>query len=190
MTKKKVILLITGIVLLLVCVGILLAFLLQKEDTPDNNLPSDDMTYTVQVKDGNETPFEEVGVYIYEDASMQELVWYDTTDKDGKMQFTDVPSDTYVAVLSDVPQGYLTEEYYPLTGELTEIILSSGLMTDEDMQNMTYDLGDVMMDFVIVDTEGVEYRLSELLQTKKAVVLNFWYIECQPCKQEKQCPTA
>jgi thiol-disulfide isomerase/thioredoxin len=45
-------------------------------------------------------------------------------------------------------------------------------------------LGDMMMDFSITDCEGTEYQLFELLNEKKAVMLNFWYLNCEPCKME------
>ncbi len=185
MTTKKKILLAAGIVLLVAAVAILLGLLLPSCGQQDAPAPKDDsISYTVQVKNANEQPFAGVGVYIYEDETQAELVWYDTTNENGEMFFTGALSDTYVAVLDDVPQGYATEEFYPLTGERTEIILRSGIMTEEDMQALSYSLGDVMMDFTIVDTDGVEHTLSELLKTKKAVVLNFWFIECQPCNLE------
>ena len=41
-----------------------------------------------------------------------------------------------------------------------------------------------MFDFTVTDTENNTYKLSELLQQKKAVVLNFWFEQCGPCKAE------
>ena len=34
------------------------------------------------------------------------------------------------------------------------------------------------------DGFNVEIRVSELLEEKKAVVLNFWYLNCNPCRME------
>lgn len=45
-------------------------------------------------------------------------------------------------------------------------------------------LGSQMPDFTIVDTEGNSYTLYELLEEKKAVVLNFWFINCPYCVME------
>ena len=140
------------------------------------------VAYTVTVKSVAGIPLSGVGVYIYEDSTMNELVWFDKTNENGVMTFTDVPRDTYVAVLSDVPTGYKVEDFYALTGENTEILLEAGQM--EDVKELTYQLGDMMMDFSVTDVNGTVYQFSELLKQKKAVVLNFWYIACQPCNLE------
>ena len=186
MTKKKIVLLIVGIVLLVACVGVLLGLLLPSCGASDveETVPTGELTYTVQVKNASDKPLADVGVYIYEDETLAELVWYDTTNAEGNMSFTNAASNAYVAVLSDVPAGYAVEEYYPLTGELTQIILSAGMLSAEDMENTTYKLGDMMADFSVTTPDGTVYTLSELLKTKRAVVLNFWYIECQPCNME------
>lgn len=187
MSKRTKILLIAGIAVVVIVAAVLLGLLLPGGNSNAADGPvaiGGDMTYTVEVKNANGQPLAGVGVYIYEDQTMSELVWYDTTGEDGKMSFTNAVADTYVAVLSDVPTGYAAEDFYPITGELTQIVLKTGVVDAESMQNVTLSLGDLMMDFTIVDTDGVEHTLSELLKTKRAVVLNFWYIECKPCNLE------
>ena len=141
-------------------------------------------TYTVQVESASGLPLENVGVYIYEDETMAELVWFDQTGSDGTMTFTDVPRNSYVAVLADVPTGYVAEDMYPITGETTTIILAQGQLDEDNIQDLIYKPGDQVMDFTVTDAAGNSYTLSELLQQKKAVVLNFWYIECAPCNME------
>jgi thiol-disulfide isomerase/thioredoxin len=42
----------------------------------------------------------------------------------------------------------------------------------------------MVMDFTVTDPSGNSYTLSELTAQKKAVVLNFWYVECAPCNAE------
>lgn len=138
--------------------------------------------HTVRILNEADAPMENVGVYIYEDESMKELVWYDATDAEGKMSFEDVQRDTYVAVLDSVPVGYEVKEFYPLTGLETEIRLEVGVMT-EDM-DIVYNLGDLVMDFTVTDTEGQEYSLKKLLESKDAVILNFYYNGCVPCQME------
>ena len=182
--KNKKALLIVGIVLVVVLLGLVLAGIFLLGDREEQKAPTGDMTYTVSVKNATGVPLEQIGIYIYEDQTKAELVWFDKTDAQGLMSFTAPYSESYVAVLGDVPASYEVQESYAITGELTEIVLSAGVMSEEDMKSMTYKLGDVMKDFTIIDTDGVEHTLSELLKTKKAVVLNFWYIECMPCKME------
>lgn len=153
----------------------------EQQQEPQNTAPA---TYTVQVKSAGGIPLSAVGVYIYEDKTLAELVWFDQTDDSGCMTFTDVQRDTYVAVLSDLPAGYAVEDVYPLTGLTTEIVLQAATLDEDIISQVTYKLGDMMMDFTVTDSDGTEYTLSQLLAEKDAVVLNFWYVECGPCKAE------
>lgn len=188
MTKKKRNVLIIGVVCLVVIVAVVLGIVFGGND-PDVN-PTDGtqnkypVHYTVRILSNGGMALEGVGVYVYEDSTLEELVWFANTNAEGEMSFTDAESGSYVAVLSNVPTGYAVNAYYPLTGETTEIVLSAGTMNEEDMSNIAYKLGDVMMDFTVTAVDGTEYTLSELLQEKDAVVLNFWYLNCAPCRME------
>ncbi len=187
MKKTKWILLGAGVAVLLVAVALVLSFCGILSDGSEGGKdptvgPATD--YSVQVVNEEGTPLEGIGVYIYQDQLQEELVWFDKTDAAGNMTFTAEARDTYVAVLSGIPTGYEAEEFYALTGASTQIVLKVGVMTEEDMQNIRYKLGDKMLDFTVTDTDGKTYTLYELLKTKKAVVLNFWYTSCEPCKLE------
>ncbi len=140
------------------------------------------VTYTVQMVSEGGMAFEGVGIYIYEDETLEELVWFDKTDAQGKMSFTAQPSGKYVAILDKVPEGYELEAFYPLTGKETLITLTAALVSD--YAGKTFQLGDVMCDLTITDVSGKTYQLSELLKEKKAVMLNFWFRTCTPCRQE------
>lgn len=153
-------------------------------DTVDPNTSGMKTTYTITLKSGDGLPLTDLRVLVYEDSTQSELVCVGKTDAEGSLSFTDVSRDSYVAVLDAVPTGYDAAESYPLTGENTEITLAKRAMTDQDMDDLTYALGDAMLDFTVTDCEGGEHTLSELLKEKKAVVLNFWYLNCQPCKME------
>lgn len=194
MTKKKLVL-IGGLILLCLLIGLCAMLLSPTQEKPaeesvatqDTSVPGTTGTttrnYTIEIKNEGGQPLEEIGVYIYTDSTLQELVWFAKTDAEGSLSFEDVASDNFVAVLSDVPAGYLFEEQYLLTGELTQIVLEAGLM-EGDLSNLSYKLGDLMMDFTVTDPDGTEYVFSELLEQKKAIVLNFWYLQCDPCKSE------
>ena len=139
-------------------------------------------TYSVLVASPNGSGIEGVDVYVYEG---EELVWYGKTDAAGKMSFTSKETaQNWTAVLSNVPEGYELAESYPITGLETVINLTAGQMKEDDMETLRYKLGDIVKDFSVVDSEGNTLKLSELLKTKKAVVLNFWYEACVPCKME------
>lgn len=47
-----------------------------------------------------------------------------------------------------------------------------------------YELGEVMYDFTVTDTEGTKLTLYDLLDKYKAVFINFWYTTCSACYYE------
>lgn len=178
---------IVGLVAFVVCLSLALVLFVFNQRGPEPTDPQtngDPVEHSICVKNDKGEPLADIAVYVYTDSERAELAWFNKTDADGKMTFTDIPRDSYVAVLENVPTGYGVEEYYALTGVETEIILSVGQMSDEDMQTLTYHLGDLVMDFSVTAADGNVYTLSELLKEKKAVILNFWYLDCQPCLQE------
>ena len=58
------------------------------------------------------------------------------------------------------------------------------LVSDAKLFDSNYKLGDNMGDYTVTDVNGKSYTFSELLKTKKAIVLNFWFINCGPCQME------
>lgn len=135
---------------------------------------------TVEVKSEGGKVLEGVGVYIYEDETKTDMVDYVKTDDQGIAAFSATVPAGSVAVLDQVPAGYVTEETYAITTDKTQIVLQIELQ--EQMCQLA--LGDVMFDFTLTDIGGTEHTLSKLLQSKKAVVLNLWNINCEPCKAE------
>ena len=186
MTKKNKILLIAGIAALVVCVAVVLAAVFffggEKPQGPAGNMET--ATYTIEVQSASGLPLADVGLYIYQDDTLKELVSFIKTDENGAASFTDAKLDTYVAVIDKVPTGYDAEPFYRLTGERTQIILTTGQMSEADIENLVYKLGDAVLDFSVTGPDGTVYTLSELFKGKKAVVLNFFYNECQPCMSE------
>lgn len=146
---------------------------------PATNEPGQTQTYTVTVTDEAGNPLESIGVCVYEDETQNELVWFARTDKDGKITFTYQVSTACVAVLSELPEGCTAEALYPITGPETTIVLSG-----TPVGEAAWKLGNNMPDFTFTDCEGNTYTLSQLLEEKEAVVLNFWYTGCAPCKTE------
>ena len=70
-------------------------------------------------------------------------------------------------------------------GENTEKESELVLISEEELkEGMTFKRGDVMVDMTVTTPEGKTYKISEILKEKKAVVLNFWYINCGPCQME------
>ncbi|MBQ8572288.1 MAG: redoxin domain-containing protein [Ruminococcus sp.] len=58
------------------------------------------------------------------------------------------------------------------------------LTADAVLSESNYRLGDTMGDYTVTDINGVSYKFSDILKDKKAIVLNFWFINCGPCRIE------
>lgn len=130
------------------------------------------------------TPVEKVKVFVYEDPSLAELVSVETTDADGTIRFLEEPKDGFVAVLKDVPAGYAVDERYTVTLGDNQITLSERPLSAEELATVRYGLGDQLPDLTVTDCDGNRHSLVEILSHKKAVVLNFWFLNCGPCKME------
>lgn len=167
-----------GGVAALVILGVVLALTLGGGSN-NGNQPAliGDCVITVKTEGG--LALENVNVAVYTSADKTDMVAYAKTDKDGKATVTQV-HEGCVAVLEGVPAGYAVEATYPITQADTQIVLKTELL--KEMAPIT--LGGVMFDFTVTDTDGVSHTLSELLKTKKAVVLNLWFAGCGPCEME------
>lgn len=130
------------------------------------------------------TPVQGVKIFVYEDPTLSELVSVAVTDADGCISFIEKPFDALVAVLQDVPAGYEFEDLYTLSIGDNRIALMSRTLTPDELASVRYGLGDRIADLSITDCDGNRHNLGNLLQQKKAVVLNFWYLNCEPCKME------
>lgn len=154
--------------------------------TPGQENPKDAI-YTITLKTAGGMVLKNVGVYVYEDDTEDDLLTYGTLDDDGTFTFTATESDKYTVRFANLPEeGYDVQDYYPITSTNTNITLTSSVITGKDAleEGKTYALGDVMRDFTVTTVDGEELTLSEILEEKQAVVLNFWYTGCNPCKNE------
>lgn len=153
-------------------------------ETKPGNSDAAKTEYSITVKSAGGLKLSSVNVYIYTDDTLEDLVNYTTTDETGIAKISLKPGDKYVAVLSGLPEGYLTEASYPLTGTNTELSITSAVIDSTDHSGISYKLGDVMRDFSVVDSDGNTQKLSELLKTKDMVLINFWYTTCSWCVKE------
>ncbi len=141
-------------------------------------------TYTVEVITEGGKALEEIRVNIYKDASKSDLVNVGKTDETGKISFESENAIGCVIVLEDVPAGYVVADTYEIESKETIIELEIELLSADDLSDVKFELGGVFADLTVEATDGNTYKISELLEEKKAVVLNFWYLNCGPCKQE------
>ena len=155
--------------------------------TPEETKPGSSdakLDFKVTVKSAGGLPLAGVNVYVYADDTLEDLVNYATTDALGVATISLKASQGYAAVLSGLPEGYKTEASYPLAGLETELTVTSAVIDSTDHSGKSYQLGDVMRDFSVVDSDGNTQKLSELLKTKKLVLINFWYTTCSWCVKE------
>lgn len=150
----------------------------------DDKTSAREVSYTLTVKNIGGTALDKCKVEVFKDATCKECVYFGLTNEDGAVSFSALESDGYVAVVSKQPNGYAVETHYALEGKDTSIVLKPGIMTDNDLDTVKYSLGDAVLDFTVSAPDGTKYVLSELLEKKKAVVLNFWAFNCGPCKME------
>ena len=71
-----------------------------------------------------------------------------------------------------------------MSEENTIIALETVISDKFNINDISYKLGSIVDDFKVTAVDGVEYSVSELLKEKKAIVLNFWFLNCDPCKME------
>lgn len=150
---------------------------------PSENSAPKHITYTVEVVTEGGMPLKEVRVDVYADETLANRIRAAETDENGKISFEAEQSDGYVAVLSNLPYGLDTKQIFLIT-ETTQISLKGNMRNGDDLSNATARLGDIIRDCTVTAVDGTEYRFSELLDTKKAIVLNFWFENCGPCKME------
>ncbi|MBQ9069998.1 MAG: TlpA family protein disulfide reductase [Clostridia bacterium] len=201
--SKRIISLILALLMLFTCIVGTLASCDGDKDSDDDNSTQigvgnkgDGATigYTVSVKTVGGRALEDVAVYTYADSTLKDLISFGSTDKNGRVTIDMERKDGYVAVLDRVPKGYNVAPYYEFKSGSADIVLGSSVILPETAGDYeipaSYKLGDIMYDFEVTTVDSVNpenvkvVRLSELLKTKKAVLINFWYSTCSPCISE------
>lgn len=154
----------------------------QQPESSESTAPAEE--YIVSVVSAGGHKLYNAKVNVYKDKSMKELVTTVGTKSTGIATLQLVPSDNYVFTLTNVPEGYKLNTYYSFNGKTADVVLESSVVTGKDMPSTRLKVGHVMYDFTVPNAEGGEITLSEVLKTKKLVVLNFWYVNCQFCVME------
>ncbi len=154
----------------------------QTEDQPgDGNA----ITYKVHINTAGGMDLKGITVKIHTEENGYIVTDPIATDETGTSSFTLPRSNQYYVALSTVPEGYAYETRYDFNGSVCEITLTSSVIQEEvEYEDEMYKLGSVMHDFEFTDVDGNTYVLSEILEEKKCVLLNFWYTTCTYCIQE------
>ena len=108
------------------------------------------------------------------------------TDENGKAVIGIPDYDEYEIILSNTKQGLKPVKEYKtsVSGRDVEVNCTTSLATSQIPEKYQYYVGDVMHDISVTNPEGNTITLSNLLEGKKLVILNFWYGSCQPCHDE------
>ena len=144
--------------------------------------------HTVTVTNPFGLPLSGVTVFLYDDSGESSIVCSApvNTDGQGSVKFEIELSKAYSVGIMGYQNAYSAktgntrEERYQLSGESTKIVLGA----NPTYSPTEYKLGDVMANFTLTDIYGNEYELYDLLGEKKAIMLNFWFTTCPPCKAE------
>ena len=151
---------------------------------PTEPTESDELiNYSVIVKDIAGKPLNDFYITFYLDDN---VVSEGYTNNEGKYE-KELEANIY-DVLVEGREGYfLNQEKFKtdLIGTPVEVTCEiEALVGIEAPKDNFYQLGDVMYDFTVTNTEGEELNLYNLLDDYKAVILNFWYTTCSACYYE------
>lgn len=149
----------------------------------DDPVKPDPISYSVLIKDIAGKPLSDFYIMFYKG---KDVVAEGYTNLSGTFEESLLP-DKYDVVIEGKDGYYLNQEMYEtdLIGSQIEVTCEiDSLEGIEASEDVSYTLGDVMYDFTLTDIEGNELKLYELLETKKAVILNFWYTTCSACYYE------
>ena len=170
------------------------------DDNNDDNTGDDETTepeapiefvYKIRVQSEGGYGLKDVNVALYDGETKLTSV---NTDRKGDAYFTKetvAQVGEYRIELSELPAGWsvadenIVYQTSTVSGSTTNINLSASLITSEAVPNdKVYRLGDVMYDCEIKSTTGMKYKLSDVLKSKKMVLINFWASWCGPCQSE------
>lgn len=110
-----------------------------------------------------------------------------TANDDGQFSAWLYPAEYTVKITDGLAEGYTAVESKTTTeGGMFYAVANTAVITEHypSQPNGYYTVGSVMYDFAYADENGQEVRLSELLETKKLVIINFWATYCSPCVRE------
>ncbi len=95
----------------------------------------------------------------------------------------------YTVTVGGLPEGYSAAASYTVTpyDPLCKLYVTASPIAQPMTASTVYQVGSVMHDFTVPSDSGTaeaDLTLSALLQSKRAVILNFWYVNCPNCVSE------
>ena len=155
------------------------------ENDPDPKPDPDPqkINYTVNVKDIAGKPLSDFYVTFYLEDEIVAEGYTNTTGTFAK----ELDADYYDVIIEGREGYFLNTDMFEtdLIGSPIEVVCEIDSLAGIEADSTTrYALGDVMYDFTVVNTDGDEVNLYDLLEQYKVVFLNFWYVGCTWCEKE------
>ncbi len=100
---------------------------------------------------------------------------------------TSLDPNIYDVLIEGREGYYLNQEMYQtdLLGSAIEVTCELDSLAGKEAEiGHLYEIGDVMYDFTVTDTDDNDLNLYELLEEYKVVILNFWFTTCSYCAYE------
>ena len=142
-----------------------------------------EVTFTVTIRSDKGSTIEGVNVSVYNGGT--EPAATGITNHKGVATMTLLAADSYTVKLANIPSGFAAKESYTFKSTRVNINLSTlSVISPTDHSQANYKVGSTMGDFTLTDTDGNSYTLSQLLKEKELIILDFWYVNCAPCKAE------
>ena len=141
-------------------------------------------TYTITVQSGVGIPMEDIEVRVYTDTEKSDITAAGTTDENGQISFASKGAVGDFIYLEGVPTGYKLAETYEIKEQNTVISLETELISVDKLDTINFQLGGIFADMSVTTPDGTVCTISEILKEKKAVVINFWFLNCSPCRME------
>jgi len=190
--KNKKIAIVAGIVLFVVIVGIVVALAVSSGKNGKDKEKRKNTEYTLNIQTEGGMAIEDVNLYIYNGGVQDDLINAGRTDENGQFVFkTDIPVKDLGIVIQGLPQeGFEIKEIYKVSeikGDNKEqlyIYVKTVIENLDDMSNTKFELGSVIKDFSVTTCDGTSVKITDLMKEKEAIVLNFFYLGCVPCKNE------
>ena len=156
----------------------------QTGEDPTEPSSGKNASYTVNIESAGGMPLDGIELYVYADSTLSDLKQYGETDENGTAKLELPEGGDYVIVLESVPAGYEKKDIYSFNGKKANIKLNSGLIKGENLSGASLGLGDIMYDFSVTAADGSTVTLSEMLEEKEMVLINFFFTTCGPCANE------
>lgn len=162
------------------------------DDNPDPDAPNTDPDapysgiYYINVKSVGGLPLNGVRIA----AKKNGITQLEGISSDGIITFGLEQGEYELEIIeSSLPDGYYIpdNETFKTSADLANayINLPSTIISSTASSSKRYSIGDVMYNFSFTEVSNkTTYTLSEIFSTKKAVILNFFYTTCGPCKSE------